>query len=180
MGSNLSTQKMVPRELLEHALELFADEGLTIRARSSFFANPAFPAGSGPDFLNGIVIVESELTPEQILEALHRIEAMLGRMRTQRWGPRAIDLDLIACGNLVLPDVETVTQWMTLRPEEQLQRTPQSLLLPHPRMQDRAFVLVPMAEIVPEWAHPVTGLTVHEMLAALPSEQVSDVLVIGR
>ena len=107
------------------------------------------------------------MSPAAMLDLLHRIEGEMGRERLQRWGQRTLDLDLIACDDMVLPDRETHAAWRNLPPEEQVQRTPERLILPHPRLQDRAFVLVPLADVAPDWRHPVLNLTVLEMRDAL-------------
>jgi len=107
-----------------------------------------------------------------LLAHLHAIEDELGRVRQQRWGARIIDLDLLSFGAAVLPDPATYHHWASLAPEEQMARTPDRLVLPHPRIADRSFVLVPLAEIAPLWCHPVTGLSVTEMLKARPKEEI--------
>lgn len=138
---------------------------------SRFYRTPAFPPGSGPDFVNAAALVATELTPSAILAALHRIEAEFGRTRETRWGARTLDLDLLMLGDAVLPDRDTQKAWMNLPPAKQRTTAPDQLILPHPRLQDRGFVLIPLAEIAPGLRHPVTGLTVSEMADALPASE---------
>jgi 2-amino-4-hydroxy-6-hydroxymethyldihydropteridine diphosphokinase len=113
---------------------------------------------------------ESEDDLASILARLHAVEARFGRKRAQRWGMRTLDIDLLAMGDSVLPDAATQDRWRLLPSEAQIGSTPDQLILPHPRMQDRAFVLVPLADVAPDWVHPRTGLSVRQMLAALPAE----------
>ncbi|WP_328800940.1 2-amino-4-hydroxy-6-hydroxymethyldihydropteridine diphosphokinase [Pseudoroseicyclus tamaricis] len=143
---------------------------------SRIYRSPAFPPGSGPDYANAVLSVAWEAPPEEILAQLHEIEAAHGRERQARWAARTLDLDLIAAGpggGEVRPDRETWAQWQGLPLERQRVEAPQELILPHPRLADRAFVLVPMAEVAPGWRHPVTGRSVEEMLAALPPGEVA-------
>jgi len=99
------------------------------------------------------------------------IEAEMGRERGERWSARTLDLDLLFAGDAVLPDPGTQDAWRALPPEEQARQAPGRLILPHPRLQDRGFVLVPLAEICPGWTHPRTGQTVRQMLEALPDPE---------
>ena len=135
------------------------------------YRTPAFPPGSGPDFVNGAAILDTTLEPEALLAALHGVEARLGRERPERWAPRNCDLDLLAMGDTILPDRETLNQWMALDLGKAQSLVPPRLILPHPRMQERGFVLVPLAEIAPDWRHPVSGLSVAEMCGALPADE---------
>ncbi|MBB3984296.1 2-amino-4-hydroxy-6-hydroxymethyldihydropteridine diphosphokinase [Sagittula marina] len=99
---------------------------------------------------------------------MHEIEADFGRARLQRWGSRTLDLDLLAVGDTILPDPETYDTWQRLTPQEQTCQTPDQLILPHPRLQDRAFVLVPLMDVAPTWQHPVLRQSTAELCAALP------------
>lgn len=137
---------------------------------SRFFQTPAFPKGSGPDFVNAAAAISSALSPEALLAGLHQIEAGAGRVRGMRWAARTLDLDLIAVGDAVLPDAATQRDWMALARDRQGREAPSRLILPHPRLQDRGFVLIPLADICPDWRHPVLGRTVREMADALPDE----------
>lgn len=142
--------------------------GAVIRGRSRLFATPAVPAGNGPDFVNAAVAIETGWSAHETIANLHDIEARLGRRRAERWGARIIDLDLLAMDDLILPDVPTLRRWMSLPLEKQQETAPGQLILPHPRMHQRAFVLVPLADIAPDWKHPVTRQSVAQMCAALP------------
>ena len=100
-----------------------------------------------PDYLNAALALSTDLAPPDLLAGLLDVERRAGRVRAARWGPRALDLDLLAYGGLTL-------------------RAP-GLELPHPRLLERAFVLAPLSEIAPDWRHPITGQSVREALWTL-------------
>jgi 2-amino-4-hydroxy-6-hydroxymethyldihydropteridine diphosphokinase len=149
-------------------------------AKSRFFRTPCFPAGTGPDYVNAACVlqVSADLSPRAILARLHDVEATFGRKRAQRWGMRTLDLDLLALGDSVLPDAATQTRWRNHSGADQAQLAPDQLILPHPRLQDRAFVLVPLADVAPDWRHPVLGLTVADMVSRLPAADRATVVPI--
>lgn len=176
LGANLFSWTGFPADTLRAALRAMPGEGLAVRRISRFWRTPAHPAGSGPDYVNAAAAVATGLDPSAVLGALHRIEAALGRVRDGgRWGARGIDLDLLAMGDMVLPDAAAQDRWRALPAEAQARLAPDTLILPHPRLQDRAFVLAPLAEIAPRWRHPRTRRTVARMLADLPPQALEGV-----
>lgn len=171
LGANLHSSAGTPAQTLVKALGLLGAAGLRLRALSRFYRSPAFPAGSGPDYVNACAALASPLPPEAVLAHLHGIEAELGRSRNRRWEARGIDLDLLAVGKAIRPDGATEARWRSLPLAQQMHTAPGQLILPHPRLTERAFVLIPLAEIAPRWRHPATGETVREMVARLPAAE---------
>ena len=151
LGANLpSPRHGPPVATLEAALAALAERGLEIAARSGWWESAPVPASDQPWYVNGAAEVRTELRPEDLLALLHGVEAAFGRVRTIPNAPRILDLDLLAYGSL-------------------LREGPVPPLLPHPRMAERGFVLYPLAQIRASWRHPVTGLSVAEMIARLPA-----------
>lgn len=132
--------------LLEAALAALAEAGLPVLKRSRWWRSAAWPDPNLNEYRNGIALVETKLSPQELLNALFAIETRFGRRRTERNAPRTLDLDLIAHGRTVL--------------------TGEGLILPHPRAHQRLFVMGPLAEIAPDWRHPLTGHTAQALAAA--------------
>ena len=137
LGSNLPGDYPSSRVLLSAALKALGDHGITVVRASSWWRSKAWPEGAGPDFLNGVAFVETELAPIKVLSTLLAIEQTFGREPSDRNAARTLDLDLVAYGRTV-----------GLEPR---------LVLPHPRCSERLFVMGPLAEIAPHWRHPITG-----------------------
>lgn len=162
LGGNLPHPEHGPPErTLEAALERLSARGVRVVARSRWYVTPPFPPSISPQpwYVNGVARLETEEeeTPERLLQVLHEIEWSFGRVRQERWAPRWIDLDLLAHGDRVLSATG-------------IHGVPQ---LPHPRMAERAFVLLPLREVAPAWRHPVSGLTATEMLQTADASGVS-------
>jgi len=139
LGSNLAAGFASCETLLETALARFPQAGLPVLARSGWWRSTAWPDPTGPQYRNGVALVEANGDPRAILEALFSIEAAFSRIRSARNAPRTLDLDLIAHGREVIDAP--------------------GLVLPHPRAHQRRFVMGPLAEIAPDWRHPVSGQT---------------------
>lgn len=152
---------------MRQALEHLSADSVKISSVSPFYTTPCFPPGAGPDYVNACALLETTLSAPALLAHLHAAEAHFGRERRVRWAARTLDLDLLFLGDRVLPDVDGHTAWREMAVEDQKTRAPGELILPHPRLQDRAFVLVPLADIAPDWVHPVTGMRVSQMLSQL-------------
>lgn len=176
LGSNKKSSWGDAAETVQKAM--MALKRLTHSAveRSLLYVTPAFPADTGPDYINAAVALRTTLTAPKVLDALHQIETEAGRTRDGRWTQRTLDLDLIAMGDLVCPDIKTQEYWRNLPLAKQQQKAPDGLILPHPRVQDRSFVLVPLCDVAPDWRHPLLGITVRDMLAACNAEDIASVV----
>ena len=136
-----------PAQTLRAALAALAAAGVEVLKVSSFIETAAWPDPADPPFTNAAASLRTSLQPVAVLELLHAIETEFGRVRSRKNAPRSLDLDLLAYRGVILDGP--------------------ALILPHPRLAERRFVLEPLAEIAPAWRHPVTGLTPGQLLAAL-------------
>ncbi len=153
LGANLpSLRHGPPQATLEGALLALADVGVRVIARSRWYESAPMPPSDQPWFVNGVARVETARDPAELLELLLAIERGLGRERRAANAPRVMDLDLLAYGEVISDGAE-------------------GPVLPHPRLHERAFVLLPMREIAPDWRHPALGQSVGELIEALGGDQ---------
>ena len=164
LGSNIAFGRFSKLGILKQALVTMSGLGINIIEVSRWWESRAFPAGSGPNYVNGVVDASSDLKPNNLLDCLKKIEGHFGRESSKRWSSRTLDLDLLACNGLILPTRDIVMNWMTLPMHLQLKMTPKELILPHPRIQDRLFVLKPLREVSPNWVHPVLCKKANELI----------------
>ena len=173
LGSNVSQAGGTCADTVRAAVDALANaDEVSLRAISRLWETPCVPAGAGPDYINAVVALETVLDAPALLDLLHEIEQAFDRARTGRWAARTLDLDLIDHDGKVRPDPETQGVWRALPPERQPLDAPDQLITPHPRLQDRAFVLVPLAEAAPNWRDPVSGRSITDLIAALPDGDV--------
>lgn len=153
LGSNLSGDFETPEALLRVAVrDLAGPGGVCIRAASRIWLTAPVPVSDQPWYRNAVIRVETDKSPSDLMTALLETEARFGRARSVANAARTLDLDLLDFEGQIIHDTPHLT-------------------LPHPRMESRAFVLRPLAEIAPEWTHPVSGRGVADLLAALPQDQ---------
>lgn len=136
---------------------------IAVLRQSSWYRSAPVPLSDQPWFVNAVLAVKTEMPEEKLLQLLHETERAFGRVRRQRWEARMIDLDLLVYHDRVSENQDQLS----------------GPVLPHPHMQERAFVLAPINEIAPEWRHPVSGLTASQLLEKLPDEQAFDILDAG-
>lgn len=175
LGSNKESSLGDARETVQKAMLLVGELSDFPAQFSQLYGTVSFPAGAGPNYVNACMIISTAISAKDLMQELHQIEAVADRVRTVRWGQRTLDLDLIGVGAEVLPDARSQAEWRDLPIADQQKMTPKELILPHPRLQDRSFVLIPMLDIAPSWKHPLIGQTIAEMAAALTSDQHDDV-----
>ncbi|MCM2359001.1 MAG: 2-amino-4-hydroxy-6-hydroxymethyldihydropteridine diphosphokinase [Geobacteraceae bacterium] len=149
LGSNLGDRDL---NLLRAVAEIGRLPGSRVTALSGFYETAAVGEVEQPDFVNAVLRLETSLTPRQLLTGLQRIEsAVFRRVRTVRRGPRTIDLDILFYGDLTISE--------------------EDLIIPHPLLHERRFVLQPMAEIAPDFIHPLLGMTIAWLLANLTGKE---------
>lgn len=167
LGANLPSKAGTPAQTFVAVISGLAAHGMDVRAVSRFYETPCFPAGAGPDYVNAALVAETRLDPKAVLAQLHELECTYGRNRATRWAQRTLDMDLIAYDDVIVPDRSVLRDWMRMPVETQQIAVPDRLILPHPRMQDRPFVLVPVCDVAADWRHPVLGQTVWSLRDAL-------------
>jgi len=155
IGANLpSVEFGPPAKTLDAAISAIAAKGIMVAARSSFYTSAPFPASNQPWFVNGVIHVKTALKPKPLLDVLLEIEHLFGRIRSIPNAPRVLDLDLLAYGSLATDPNS-------------------SPVLPHPRMHERAFVLLPMLEIAPNWRYPLDRTPLAALIERMPAGQTA-------
>ena len=170
LGSNLEWGSLNPVDMISSSICSLSCYPISVKKISRFFRTAAFPVGSGPDFVNAAIMIRTKLAAQEVLLVLHEVEQQNARLRETRWAARTLDLDLLSYGASVMPNSEEFKYWFDLPLDRQMEEIPDKLILPHPRLHHRSFVLGPLMDIAPKWLHPVLGRSVAELYAQLSGE----------
>ena len=155
LGANLPTEKFgPPRAALGAALHAIEQKGIQIKQRAPWYQTAPVPISDQPWYVNGVAELTTDQSPSEVIAILLELENSFGRVRTARYAPRILDLDLLAYKDQII-----------------IGTTPTDLTVPHPRMQGRSFVVLPLRNIAPVWCDPVSGLTISEIANQLPKDQ---------
>jgi len=154
IGANLPSMRFgAPLNACQAACKCIENiDGVDVLARSLWYESAPVPLSDQPWFVNGVISINTDLGAEALLMALHVIESEFGRVRGTRNAPRVLDLDLLAYEDKV-----------------NVQNSPK---IPHPRLSERAFVVLPLAEIAPGWVHPQSGENIEVLVGKLPKDQI--------
>jgi 2-amino-4-hydroxy-6-hydroxymethyldihydropteridine diphosphokinase len=147
LGTNLGNRQ----ENLAKAKELLTKKAGEILSESSIYLTKAWGNTAQPDFLNQVFKIKTSLAPEKLLEKILAIELEMGRLRTEKWGSRLIDIDILFYNDLVIQSSK--------------------LIVPHPALHKRRFTLIPLAEIAAEFVHPVLNKSIDQLLESCDDEQ---------
>jgi 2-amino-4-hydroxy-6-hydroxymethyldihydropteridine diphosphokinase len=150
LGANLPSALGPPQATLEAALAALEKGGVAVLARSPWYRSAPVPPSDQPWYVNGVASIATALGPVELLALLHQVEAGIGRERRTRNEPRAVDLDILDYDG---------------------RKRSEAPVLPHPRMQGRGFVLLPLRDVAPGWRHPASGAGLADLIAALPKNQ---------
>ena len=156
IGGNMIFDGMSPAICHARAVRRLADFGIHITRHSRFYQTPAWPDPGDPPFNNAVIAVRTDLSPQDLLQSLLAVEQEFGRTRSFKNAPRTLDLDLLTYDDVVMQS--------------------EDLVLPHPRLAERPFILQPLSDIAPGWTHPQNGQTVTAMLAGLDMAGIIPVL----
>ena len=144
-----------PAETIERAIEALGSGGTTVKAVSRLFETAAVGRAGQPDYVNAVALIETALPAEALLRRLKQIERAAGRRGGSPWGPRTLDIDILDYKGRVL-------RWRGTRPGF-ARAGGRPLVLPHPWIEKRPFVLAPLLDVAPKWRHPVTKRTAREL-----------------
>ena len=141
LGSNLGHKE----NNITNAIQALGQNAGNILTISSLYNTAAWGLQEQPDFINRVILIETELTPEELINEILKTEEDLGRKRNRKWEPRVIDIDILFYDNEIMKT--------------------EKLTIPHPHLHERMFALVPLQEILPDWTHPASNKSINELIS---------------
>ena len=163
LGANLPSEKYgTPVDTLNACLKRFPDYAMEVVQTSRWFKSAPVPMSDQPWYINGVVQIKTTLGPREVLEKLLELENEFGRVRSEANAPRVLDLDLIAYDAQIIEDAGKIED--------------KPFCVPHPRMHERSFVLLPMNDLDESWTHPKLQLKLSQLIKTLPRDQIIEAI----
>ena len=179
LGSNLPSEFGNSAETLKKcAGEMRSYPAICSLLESNWYISSSILDEREPRYVNVGIRFSANLEPKELLNFTSDLENKYGRKRQRRWGPRTCDIDILLCDQLILPDKLNFKKWLNLDLSDQIRIVPNELILPHPRLQERAFFLKPLNDLKPDWIHPFLKMNAKEMLDSLPSNELENIIKI--
>ena len=176
LGSNLSSEFGSSAETLKKCVgEIRSFKPIQSLSESKWYISSSFVDEREPRYVNVGVRFSTNLKPKDLLSFTSDLEIKYGRKRQRRWEPRTCDIDILLCNQLILPTKLHFEKWLKLDFLEQIELSPNELILPHPRLQERTFFLKPLNDLQPDWTHPFLEMKAKEMLDSLPPNELQNI-----
>ena len=176
LGSNLPSKFGNSSETLKKCMdEIRSYSAIQCLLESNWYISSSFVDEREPKYVNVGILLNTNLKPIDLLNYTSGLENKYERKRERRWEPRTCDIDILLCDQLILPNKTHFRKWLKLDFSDQIEISPNELILPHPRLQERAFFLKPLNDLQPDWIHPFLGMKAKEMLDSLPPNELKNI-----
>ena len=176
LGSNLSSEFGNSAETLKKCVsEIRSYSAIQDLLESNWYISSSFVDEREPRYVNVGIRFRSNIRPIDLLNFTSGLEKKFGRKRERRWESRTCDIDILLCDQLILPNKFHFEKWLRLDLLDQIKLSPNELILPHPRLQDRTFFLKPLNDLQPDWIHPFLEIKAKEMLDSLPPNELENI-----
>ena len=176
LGSNLPSKFGNSAETLKKCVdEIRSHPSIKSLLESNWYISSSFIDEKEPRYVNVGIRFNTNLNPIDLLNYTSGLEKRFGRKREKRWEPRTCDIDILLCNQFILPNKAHFQKWLKLDFSDQIKLSPNELILPHPRLQERTFFLKPLIDLQPDWIHPFLGMKAKEMLDSLPPNELENI-----
>ena len=164
LGANINSSFGSPFETLKICIEKLETLNIKVNKISHWYESIAFPDPLDPPFINCCLNILTNYKPLELLDCFKKIEEDFGRKDEKRWKSRVCDIDILSQEQQISPNLSTFNFWYKMKLEKQKIKKPNKLIIPHPRIQDRDFVLIPLFDVAENWVHPVFKKNIKSML----------------